>query len=453
MTKAFDFKNAWAVNPDATASDTDRKAPYIDNGTTRPDPSRYYSKEYMQGEWDKMWTQTWQLAGPVCDIPDVGDYFLFTLGSEEIIIVRSDDGTIRAFYNVCPHRGNRLVFDEFGTVGAFQCAFHSWKFGLDGSCKGVTDAETFRSEVLDHGTHMSGLKCEVTCGLIFISMNPDVPPIRDYLGPIADHLDHYQIEKMHVVHHVRSEWAANWKTGVDAFYELYHLHSVHPETQGCMEDYYAQYDLYPNGMSRMIVPFAVPSSRTDNPKEVDLGIQMMLSDAGLDPAGFEGKGDQTRAAIQQQKRQRSKEMNLGYERFTDAQLSDSFPYGLFPNVQMGCHPEGVFLMRFLPHKDDPEKFYYDTCTLFMPVDDPDYTVPQWMGLPEGTDTSGDIRPDIIHVPLGEKPNLGLVLDQDSELLPHVQAGIKSKGFRGPLWGEQEVRLRHFHAELDRYMSK
>ncbi len=110
-------------------------------------------------------------------------------------------------------------------------------------------------------------------------------------------------------------------------------------------------------------------------------------------------------------------------------------------------------MRFLPHPTEPEQFFYDTCTLYMPTKDGQHGVPQWMGLPEGTDVSGEIRPDIIHVPLGEKPNLGLVLDQDSELLPHVQKGVRSRGFKGPLWSEQELRLRHFHTELDRYLEE
>jgi hypothetical protein len=160
-----------------------------------------------------------------------------------------------------------------------------------------------------------------------------------------------------------------------------------------------------------------------------------------------------RAAIQKSKRERARRIGLKhYENFTDGQLTDSWATGLFPNVQMGMHPEGVFIMRFLPDADDPEKFYYETMILYRPVNDPDYTVPGWMGLPPGTDCSGNTRPAIIHVPVGEKPNLGDVLDQDSELLPVQQRGIRSRSFKGPLWGEQEQRVRHFHRELDRYIN-
>ena len=89
--------------------------------------------------------------------------------------------------------------------------------------------------------------------------------------------------------------------------------------------------------------------------------------------------------------------------------------------------------------------------LFAYVDLPGYGAPAWMGLAEGTDLTGETRPEVVRTGLGEPPGLGEVLDQDSELLPIVQAGAHSRGFKGPLWSEQEARLRHFHAELDRMM--
>ena len=113
----------------------------------------------------------------------------------------------------------------------------------------------------------------------------------------------------------------------------------------------------------------------------------------------------------------------------------------------------MFLHRFLPHPTDPNQFTYDTCILYRHIDAPGYAAPAWMGLGEDIDLTGQMRPDIVHTGLGEPPGLGEVLDQDSDLLPIVQAGARSRGFRGPLWSEQEARLRHFHAELDRKMGE
>ncbi len=101
--------------------------------------------------------------------------------------------------------------------------------------------------------------------------------------------------------------------------------------------------------------------------------------SGVDPATFEGTAGDVRAAIQQAKRDRSSRLDLGYDRFADGQLSDSWATGIFPNVQIGCHPEAIFLMRFMPHETDPQRFWYDTMTLLFPVDDPDYCPPRLDG--------------------------------------------------------------------------
>jgi phenylpropionate dioxygenase-like ring-hydroxylating dioxygenase large terminal subunit len=284
-------------------------------------------------------------------------------------------------------------------------------------------------------------------------MDENPPPLQEQFGLPEGYLEAYQLDKMHCVRLTVSEWAANWKTGIDAFYETYHLHSVHPQTQDVMDDMGVQLDLYPHGGSRMLVPIAIKTKRQADQEAMNPSLEYMMMEASIDPAQFNGSAAQVREAIQQAKRKRSDRLNLGYERFTDGQLTDSWATGIFPNVQIGLHPEGAFLMRFMPHPTDPEKFYYDTMTLVHPVDDPDYSVPGWMGLPEGTDTTGEIRPDTEYTGIGEPPNLGEVLDQDSELLPVVQKGIRSKGFDGAIWGEQEQRLRHFHAELNRYLNE
>jgi hypothetical protein len=219
-----------------------------------------------------------------------------------------------------------------------------------------------------------------------------------------------------------------------------------------MGDLNVQYDCYPNGASRMIVPLGQPSPRQADQTTVNEGLQWMLQEAGVDPGGFTGTAADVRAAIQQAKRERSDRLGLGYERFSDGQLSDSWATGIFPNVQIGCHPEAIFLMRFIPHDTDPERFWYDTMTLMFPVDDPDYCPPAWMGLPEGTDVTGSVRPETENFLIDEDPGLGLVLSQDAAFLPSVQEGMRSKAFKGQLWGEQEQRLRHFHVELERRLN-
>jgi phenylpropionate dioxygenase-like ring-hydroxylating dioxygenase large terminal subunit len=440
------------INPEASPESLEAKQPAIDNGAEIYAKHGYFSHEQMELEWRKVWTESWLIAGVSSDLSQVGDYFLFRVRNESIIVTRTDTG-IKAFYNVCPHRGARLLTEEQGNKKVFVCPFHSWSFRNDGTLRTITDEETFQEAVICHRPGLTSVACEEHAGLIFVSMSDNPISLTTAIGLPEGYLENYQIDKMRVVRHVRSEWGSNWKVGVEAFYESYHLHAVHPETRGVMADLSVQYDLYPAGASRMIVPLGQPSPRQADQTTVNEGLQWMLREAGVDPSEFSGTAADVRSAIQQAKRARSERLNLGYERFSDGQLSDSWATGLFPNVQIGCHPEAIFLMRFMPHDTDPERFWYDTMTLMFPVDDPNYCPPAWMGLPEGTDVTGQKRPATEQYLIDEDPGLGLVLSQDAAFLPSVQEGMRSKAFKGQLWGEQEQRLRHFHVELERWLNR
>ncbi len=276
----FDFRN-WDIHV-GTPHPFNAERARPNNGTGRPDPSRFYTRETWEAEWENMFTKTWLLAGVESDIPDEGDWLRFEIGPESFVVVRQGDGSVKAFYNVCPHRGSQIALTDFGSANSFVCPFHSWKFDLEGKNVEITDEETFNPDVLCHGTDLSEVKCDTAAGLVFISMNDDVQPLSEFLGEVADHLGLYDIDQMVAVQHKKSDWAANWKGGVDAFYEIYHLHSVHPQTQAVMDDR-TQIDLFPNGMSRQFVPFAQPSPRFPDQETVNEGIKMMLADAGIDP--------------------------------------------------------------------------------------------------------------------------------------------------------------------------
>ena len=124
------------------------RAPDIDNGTARPDPSRFYDPAFKAAEWERMWTRTWLLAAVEADLREPGDFVRFDIMTESFIIVRDKDDELKAHYNVCPHRGSRIVLSEFGSVDQFTCPFHSWQFALDGENEKVTDEHTFDPEVL-----------------------------------------------------------------------------------------------------------------------------------------------------------------------------------------------------------------------------------------------------------------------------------------------------------------
>src|SRR3546814_17251296 len=119
-------------------------------------------------------------------------------------------------------------------------------------------------------------------------------------------------------------------------------------------------DLYPGGLSRQFVPFAQPNSHFPDQKGVYPGIAMMLKDAGIDTETFEGTAKDTRAALAFAKRERAARLRLVYNKFGDAPLTDSTIFGVYPNVEIRCHPGAVLLHRFLPHSPTPTPFTNNT---------------------------------------------------------------------------------------------
>lgn len=429
----------------------DVPAPRIDHGSALVDAKRYYDPTWAAAEWERIFTKTWLLAAVASDLRESGDYVRFDVAQESFIVVRGRNGELHAHYNVCPHRGSRIVLNETGSLERFTCPFHSWSFELNGANCYVADAETFRPDVLRHDRNLSPVRCEEVAGLVFITMNADAPPLREWLQPLLAGFESYDIGKMNVVQHRQARWRANWKVGVDAFYEAYHLHAIHPQTLPMMDDR-TQIDLFPGGFSRQIVPFWQPSSHYPDQSGINAAVGAMLQEVGVTPQEFPADVRRARATIAAAKRSRAREAGLDYGHYSDSQLTDAVLCGVFPNVQIVCHPEAVFVHRFLPIASAPSQMLYDTMILYRYSGAGGHAPPQWMGLSESADLSGATRPAVVRTGLDEPAGLGEVLDQDSALVPLVQAGMQSRGYRGLLLSEQEVRLRHFHREIDRRLE-
>ena len=131
-------------------------------------------------------------------------------------------------------------------------------------------------------------------------------------------------------------------------------------------------------LAYLIMLFGIKSHRheVEHARAIDEGAKIFLRDAGIDPDAYEGSVADTRIDIQRAKRERAKRLgSKEWDHLTDGQLSDGGITGLFPNIQMGMHAEGVFIMRFEPHATDPERFYYDNILLYRHVDEPNYRLP------------------------------------------------------------------------------
>ncbi|MCZ6620055.1 MAG: aromatic ring-hydroxylating dioxygenase subunit alpha [Gammaproteobacteria bacterium] len=449
----FPSARSFHHNPDAAPDSPEALAPYVDNGEEIFTTDRYTSAEYAELEWDRMWTRTWTLAGLVADIPKVGDYFKYDLGRESFIVVRTGEqpDAIKAFYNVCQHRGNQLVRNDFGSVRTFRCFFHSWEWEIDGKLKLIPEAESYPPNLIADEPPLSAVRCELWDGFVFLNMDTDAEPLLDFLAPLPEHLAPYRFAEMKVVKDLQTPWPCNWKIAHDAFIEVQHVHAVHPEILGFINEYNVQWDLYRNGMSRMLLKFGEVSPKLADRTTVNDGLEGLMSEVDLDPGAYPDTAAGVRKAIQQAKRSWATSRNIDYDMFTDNQLTDDWNYSLFPNITFNAHPEGLLIQRFRPHPRDPQSMVYDLLVLIHPIEDPDYNVPGYMGVEPGTDLSGKTRPKRRIIEYGED-GLGFVINQDAIMMGYMQRGVQSRGYKGARYSHQEQQLRHWHKELERYLS-
>ncbi len=460
---SFDYRKGFSAYPDDSCGSDGRKAPHIDHGTDRPDMSRYYSHEEMAFEWTHLWKRVWAFAGLMQDLPRVGDYFRYNLGKESFIVVRTSmaENGVKAFYNVCPHRGNRLIHNDFGSLrnNRFSCDFHGWQYNLDGSNRTIRDEQIFRPEVICDRPGLTQVSCDVWNSLVFV--NPDPNPrttLLEHLDVMPEHLRNYDFSRFRVLRDLEYEWDANWKTAFEAFIEFYHADDVHPEAIPVSEMLETQYDLYGHGMSRMIIPVGYVTSRFEDRETVNDALKMFVSVYGGNPDDFAHlKGYEYKKALIATKKQWAEKHGYAdyFATLYDDQIADDWNYSPFPNMTINVFVDSMLLQIFRPHATDPRKSIYNAITICLPVSDDETPVldpnafgPETFG-PRGW--KGEERPERFRP--RDISELGYLLAQDARRVPEVQKGIESDCFKGSRLSEAEVRIRHYLAEIDRYLGR
>lgn len=440
-------------------SDLERKSPALSE--VQPsrsryytvDPSRFTSREEMQREQELLWPNVWLWAGMASDIPEVGSWLRFDLGSESFIITRSAENEFSAFYNVCQHRGNRLVDQEFGHQRTFVCSYHSWAYDLRGKSKHVTDRQHFNPAALCDRVDIPQVRCEVWAGKIFITMDEEAPSLRHYLGELAPILEIYHLEKMHVIKDIIVEMACNWKTVIDAFIEAYHIHITHSNVLDRLEDRKVQLDFFKGGHGRLISARGMPTSRWPAPHAVNPAQEQMLADAGIMLDEFDGGPAEVRRAVQIAKRRADTGEGLDYAGFSDNQLTDSWALSVFPNSWWNLNPEGCLGLTVYPHPTDPAKCLFHVMGLAPKLPEGVKTI-FVMPVKPGDDLSGATRPPRQYINSAD-PDLeeviGLTLWQDVRNLQESQHGMGSRGFKAIRLSEQEQLIQHHFAEIDHYL--
>jgi phenylpropionate dioxygenase-like ring-hydroxylating dioxygenase large terminal subunit len=376
MKKGFDFERS-------------REAPPPDFPALPPIPGgRYTDPEFLDLEMQQLWRKSWLYACHLDELPEAGSYLSWNKTGSPIVILRGHDAEVRAFYNVCRHRGGPLVTDVSGSVrNGLTCNYHGWRYDLEGNLQALRDRRDFGK--LD--TACLGLvtvRCERFGKWVFLNEDPAAPALVDSLGPVASHWQQLSPGSLRHVASYGFDIACNMKVMLEAFLEVYHLGNVHPQTANRFLDHRAtRITLWPNGHSLMVTP-------NRDPEWIDPGT------VGMD-------------------------LMPGMGKFP---LENNLSYHAFPNLVTPIAPTGFPFLTFWP--TGPCAMRVD-CHWFAPDWGDGERHPQW-----------DQRIE----------NFNRILAEDMELVPRIQQSLESPGFLGGRLSYQERRIYHWHEELDRRLN-
>ena len=218
-------------------------------------PGRYTSQQFYELELEHLWKKSWLYAGHVSQVAKPGDYLLLDIPWAAIFLVHGKDGQIRAFYNVCQHRGAPLVTDKGGNASLLRCTYHQWTYNTAGKLVSVMYENDFDEEFDKSCLGLPEVRCEIWNGLVFVNENPEAPPLVEWLGMIADEFEPFELGKLRPAAIKSYELTCNWKLTMDAFLEVYHIKGIHPTTVGAgLNEQGAVMGLLPNGHTRMTCP-------------------------------------------------------------------------------------------------------------------------------------------------------------------------------------------------------
>ena len=186
----------------------------------------YRDNDIYRRELDRLFMKSWLYAGHLSQIPETGDYFLYEIGDESVIIIRSGETTVKALLNLCRHRGSRICMESSGRQKLLVCPYHGWTYQLDGALRGAN----YTSPDFDRSDYALGqVRLELLHGMIFINFSEQPASFDPIRRDLDECLQPYKLDKAKVAHQHSYPIQANWKLAVENYCECYHCTPAHPE--------------------------------------------------------------------------------------------------------------------------------------------------------------------------------------------------------------------------------
>jgi phenylpropionate dioxygenase-like ring-hydroxylating dioxygenase large terminal subunit len=428
----------------------------------------FLSKDYAEAEKELLWPKVWQMAGREEDIPNIGDFLTYDIADESIIIIRTATDTIKAFYNVCAHRGRQLINsprDQNGVRGKrrnFVCGFHGWTYDLDGKNTYILDEDDWHGALNADCTSLTPVRVDTWGGFIYIDMREDGESLEDYLGDAGRVLSHFEFEKMRYKWRLWCVYPANWKTSIEAFMEPYHTTSTHHQLTA-----FAEFYAYSKQYGKHSVSGFDQRKSAENTTQ---GGSVSRAGKGADPRistyelahenyttiNYSASTDTLIAAASRLKDELPEGTPvadvmkhwMASAKADDAARGVAWPdippqvmaeaglaWSLFPNQNILQGVTFALAYRSRPHPTDVDQCIFEA-----------YALERY---PEGEEP----KTDWVYAEPNEA-GWGKVLAQDFANMEWVHKGMKSRGFKGALPNpHQEQKIINFHRNLADYMGR
>ena len=403
---------------------------------------RYTSHEWHRREVDRLWMRVWQFACREEHIPNPGDFIIYDIANLSFVVVRSDDGSIKAYPNACLHRGRRLK-DYDGHCAELRCAFHGMAWKLDGSLSDIPADWDFPHALARRDDDFRLPECQVGtwAGFVFVNPDPGAEPLADFIGEMAQHFEVWDLEQRYVEAHVTKVIQANWKVTQEAFCEAYHVSGTHPQIVTYLGDTNSQVDVW-DTFSRVFTPGGTPSPLLSTEPSEEEMLRAMMDVRADEPTPLPLEGRTARAVGSAASRERWRPI-VGdrVDTMSDAEMMDSLDYTLFPNF----HPWGAFnriVYRFRPNGDDHRSAIMEV--LFLSPFSGERPPP------------AKVRALGVDDPWTDAPELGMlakVFQQDTFNMSKVQLGLETTFKPGISLGNyQESKIRWLHDSLGAWVE-
>ncbi len=417
---------------------------------------RYLLPERLEAENQHLWSRVWQVACREESIPEPGDHLRYTIADQEFLLVRQRDGDVRAFYNVCPHRGN-LVERGAGHSEELRCAYHGWCWRLDGRLQEIPDRYLI-TDATDDDLGLSEIACDRWAGYVFVNpAGAAAEPLGEYLGGLVPRLEPFHMERQRLVSWQTTEVACNWKVLIEAFLETFHVPGIHPNLVTLLDEANTVFERLGHH-HRMWIPYGMPSIHfrdTSDRKVYESFLEQHFRERHLDQSGlsepmdpsqwepqFDDQGTivgdrNAREYLIERQKAEGRVKGYDYSGLGKEQLIDIDHYLFFPNFVILAKADDTFMIRSRPHPTDPDRSLADVMRL----------------RPLG---SADPPPQVRqqHVEANNESYLkqiGEVIYQDFSNVVDVQRGLHAKSLSHLTLSANDIRIRWLHDEIDEYL--